>query len=444
MDSPPNPVFAAPPRSFASSPRAPPRPVPRAGPEDAHRRLLVRGLRALVLALHDDPGRQVRDADRAVGLVHVLPPGALRPVGVDLEVALVDLDVGVVGQERRDDHRRERGVAPVRAVERRLANEPVLAALGLQDAVGVLAADRHRRALQTGLLPRARLEQIDLEPPFGCPALVHPQHDLGPVLRVGAARARLQRDNRIAGVVFAVEQRRLLQPCELAPQRHDRRLDLGGHLRVELEQLAASSYSVVRFAYIASFFATRECSVEILSARSWSFQKPGSLSARLELGDACLREAGSKVITDPGELDPDLVELLLERASVSVMPSSMVARRTRATSGACGGHRRPRRSMPSRARGRARARPRGPARRRRPVGKRRVLPDPREGELPVVAVAVNHAAAELLGEVEVSRGRLRVGERLGRGGAVRPSGSSFVLACVRGATRSTTSSAIAR
>ena len=64
------------------------------------------------------PARQVRDPDGAVGLVHVLAAGALRAVRVDLEVALVDLDVGVVGQERRDDHGRERGVAAVRLVER--------------------------------------------------------------------------------------------------------------------------------------------------------------------------------------------------------------------------------------------------------------------------------------------------------------------------------------
>ena len=37
-------------------------------------------------------------------------------------------------------------------------------------------------------------------------------------------------------VVLAVEVRRLLQALELASQRRDRRLDLGGHLRVELEQ----------------------------------------------------------------------------------------------------------------------------------------------------------------------------------------------------------------
>ena len=64
--------------------------------EDPHRRLLVRRLRALVLALRDDPRRQVRDADRGIGLVHVLAAGALRAIRVDAQIALVDLELGVV------------------------------------------------------------------------------------------------------------------------------------------------------------------------------------------------------------------------------------------------------------------------------------------------------------------------------------------------------------
>ena len=54
-------------------------------------------LRALVLARHDDAGRQVRDAHRRVGDVDVLAAGAARAVGVDAQVLLVDLDVDVVG-----------------------------------------------------------------------------------------------------------------------------------------------------------------------------------------------------------------------------------------------------------------------------------------------------------------------------------------------------------
>src|SRR5687768_7441656 len=97
--------------------------------EDPERRLLVRGLRALVLALDDDSRRQMRDPDRGVGLVHVLAAGAGGTVGVDAEVGLVDLDIALLGQEWRDDDLREGGVATVRAVERRLADEPVDAAL---------------------------------------------------------------------------------------------------------------------------------------------------------------------------------------------------------------------------------------------------------------------------------------------------------------------------
>ena len=67
-----------------------------AGLEDPHRRLLVGRLRALVLALDDDACREVRDPDRGVGLVDVLTAGALRAVGVDPQVALVDLDVAVL------------------------------------------------------------------------------------------------------------------------------------------------------------------------------------------------------------------------------------------------------------------------------------------------------------------------------------------------------------
>ena len=66
--------------------------------EDPHRRLLVRCLRALVLALGDDSRRQMRDPHGGIGLVHVLAAGALRAVGVDPQVALVDLE----GRPRRE------------------------------------------------------------------------------------------------------------------------------------------------------------------------------------------------------------------------------------------------------------------------------------------------------------------------------------------------------
>jgi hypothetical protein len=179
----------------------------------------------------------VRDPDGAVGLVDVLAARSLRAVGVDLQVALVDLDLPVVAQERGDDHRREGGVATVGAVERAQPDEPMLAALGLEDAVRVVALDRESGALQPRLLARARLEQLEREAAVDGPALVHAEHHLRPVLGVGPAGARLERHDRVALVVLALEQRLLLEQPELAPERDDRRLDLRRHLRIELEQV---------------------------------------------------------------------------------------------------------------------------------------------------------------------------------------------------------------
>ena len=167
----------------------------------------------------------------------MLAAGAARAVGVDPEVALVDLDLVALGQERRDDDLRERRVAAMRRVERRLPHEPVDAALGLEEAVGVLALDGDRRGLEPRLLPRARLDELGLEAAVGRPAQVHPEQHLGPVLRVGAARPGGDRDDRVARVVLAVEERLLLQPRELLARGDDLLGDLGLERGVELEQL---------------------------------------------------------------------------------------------------------------------------------------------------------------------------------------------------------------
>src|SRR5208337_1992047 len=64
-----------------------------AGAQDFHRLGAVLVLAALLLHRHDDAGREVGDAHRAVGLVDVLTAGARRAIDVDPQVALVDLHV---------------------------------------------------------------------------------------------------------------------------------------------------------------------------------------------------------------------------------------------------------------------------------------------------------------------------------------------------------------
>ena len=76
---------------------------------------------------------------------------------------------------------------------------------------------------------------------------------------------------------------------------------------------AASSYSRSRCRKRSRRRETRACSVEIPAARSWSSQKPGSPISRSSSASRAASPSGSKVITDPGELGPDLLELLLQR-----------------------------------------------------------------------------------------------------------------------------------
>jgi hypothetical protein len=111
------------------------------------------------------------------------------------------------------------------------------AALRLEQPVGVLAASREGRGLQPRLLSRARLEQLGLEAPVLGPAQVHAEQDLGPVLRVGAARAGVDRDDRIAPVVLAGEERVLLEALELGAQGRERRGDLVSHVAVHRREL---------------------------------------------------------------------------------------------------------------------------------------------------------------------------------------------------------------
>ena len=113
------------------------------------------------------------------------------------------------------------------------------AALGLEQPVGVLAPDGQRRGLEAGLLARARLDELGLEPAVGRPAEVHPQQHLRPVLRIRPARAGRDRDDSVALVVLAVEERLLAQTREIVAHGRDLLRHLALELRVELDQLTS-------------------------------------------------------------------------------------------------------------------------------------------------------------------------------------------------------------
>ena len=96
------------------------------------------------------------------------------------------------------------------------------AALGGQQPVGETPAHDEGRREQPGLLALGLFVQLDLEAAALGPALVHAQHHLGPVLRVGAPGPRVHLDHGVALVVLTREERLQFERAQPLAQRVDR------------------------------------------------------------------------------------------------------------------------------------------------------------------------------------------------------------------------------
>src|SRR5918998_1842444 len=137
-------------------------------PEDPHGHLTVLVLAALVLALRHDARREVRDPDGRIGLVDVLTAGPRGPVGIYLEIFLLDLDLDGLADDGRDGDGGETGVPPRAGVERADPDETVHPALGGQEPEGVLPGDGEGGALYASLFAFRVLDNLEPEaPPLG-------------------------------------------------------------------------------------------------------------------------------------------------------------------------------------------------------------------------------------------------------------------------------------
>ena len=127
---------------------------------------------------------------------------------------------------------RERSVAARVGVERRDAHQAMNPDLGLQVAVGVFAIDLESRALDAGAFAGLQIGDIDFETaPFG-PSQVQPQQHLGPVLRLHAAGAWVNRDNRAEAIVLAAEHHLQLMLFQFGARGGERGLGLARGLGI--------------------------------------------------------------------------------------------------------------------------------------------------------------------------------------------------------------------
>ncbi len=79
------------------------------------------------------------------------------------------------------------------------------AGFGTQPAIGVVALDVNGGAFDTRHIAFHQLDNFGLEAPTLCPAQVHAQEHVGPVLGFGATRASLNIQVGVVGVHFAGE-----------------------------------------------------------------------------------------------------------------------------------------------------------------------------------------------------------------------------------------------
>ena len=147
----------------------------------------------------------MRDAHRRVRDVDVLSPRSARTVGIDAQVLVLDLDLDIIGQLGPHEDRGERRVSSRGLVEWRNPHQPVHPRLGQEEAIGVVTADGHGRALDARFVARLKVDDLALEAAALGPPQVGAQKHLGPILRLGAASARVHRQDGVGVVVLAAE-----------------------------------------------------------------------------------------------------------------------------------------------------------------------------------------------------------------------------------------------
>jgi hypothetical protein len=151
----------------------------------------------------------------------MLPPSPTGPVGVDSQVSLVQIHLHRVVDLRYRRDAGEGGVPAGLGVEGRDPNQAVHALLGVEIPVGVLSRDTDGGAPDSSFLPLLKVQDLGLQPAALGPAQVHAQQHLRPVTGIGAAGPRVDREDRVRGVVLPPQQLSQLGLLELrrgAPQ----------------------------------------------------------------------------------------------------------------------------------------------------------------------------------------------------------------------------------
>ena len=177
----------------------------------------------------------MRNADRRTRLVDVLAARAAGTEGIHADFVGIDLEVSrLVVKDRSHIQRGKRRVPSSAAVKGRDANEPVYALFRLEVAIGVLAIHLEGDGLHARLVAIQHVQLAHGPATAFAIAHIHAIQHLRPVLRLRAARARVQRENGVYGVIRAFEHLLHAHGLDGLANRGGLRLDLVHETVVQL------------------------------------------------------------------------------------------------------------------------------------------------------------------------------------------------------------------
>ena len=140
---------------------------------------------------------------RRFRFVDVLTTGTARPHDVGTNVILVNVDLDAVIDHRENHDTGKGSVPPCIGIERRDTDQTMHAILALEPAISIVALDHDGRRFDSGALPLALLDPVDLVTVLLRPAHIHAHEHAGPVLALGAAGPGVHFEIAIVGIGLA-------------------------------------------------------------------------------------------------------------------------------------------------------------------------------------------------------------------------------------------------
>ena len=174
-------------------------------PQHLHRLLAVFQLRFLVLTLDDDARREMRDTDRRLRTVDVLPARPRRTVGVDAQIVRIDGHLDLLCL-RQDSDRHRRGVDAPAGLGDGNALDAMRPALILEFTVCTGTADEKGDLLEPADLCRIAAEHLGAPTLSLGVACIHAKETRSKKCRLLAAHTAANLDNDILIIVRVARQ----------------------------------------------------------------------------------------------------------------------------------------------------------------------------------------------------------------------------------------------